>query len=233
MGYTIIIPYRDREEHLSSLLPRLEELMQGEQYEIIVTEQDDTTKFKKNILYNVAAQQAKYDTLIFHDVDYYPGDNVSYKTEPNVPLYPVRQVLFLGSDNEPLPIDKVPAGYRQFSQDVGNHSGGVFVMSKQIFEDIKGFNPYYFGWGKEDDDTRDRVAIKGYKWHRNDIGSFFALYHEPIGNLDNDPDWHNNNNVYGNYREYLDKGYADCDANVDEYDMNGVRWLKLTNLTVK
>jgi len=233
MSYSIIIPYRDREEHLETIIPSLQHLMKDETYEIIVVEQNDADKFKKNILYNVASKYAKFDTLVFHDVDYYPTENVSYKTDKHTPLYPVRQVVFLGPDNNPLPMEEVPAGYRHFRNDVGNHSGGVFVLSRFLFDSIGGFNPYYFGWGKEDDDTRDRVIAKGHKWHRNIEGSYYALYHKPIGNLDNDPDWHNNNKVYGNFHDYLTKGMDDCSADVEEYLMGDIRWLKLTNLQVK
>ncbi len=233
MSYSIIIPYRDRKDHLETLIPRLQELMAEEIYEIIVVEQCDAEKFKKNILYNVASKYAKYDMLVFHDVDYYPTDDVSYKTDHNTPLYPVRRVLFLDENNEMLPLERVPAGYRHFAQDVGNHSGGVFVLSRHIFDQIVGFNPYYFGWGKEDDDTRDRVIAKGYKWHRNAAGLYYALYHQPIGLLDNDPDWLNNNRIYGNYHSYLTKGINDCSADVEEYVVGEVRWLMLSNLQVK
>ena len=233
MSYSIIIPYRDREEHLRTLLPRLTTLFEAKDYEIIVAEQVDEGKFKKNILYNTAAQYATKDLLVFHDVDYYPTDDVDYHTTKEVPMYPVRQVIFLGEDNNPLPIEEVPAGYRSFSTDVGDHSGGVFVLSRHLFDTIGGFNPFYFGWGKEDDDTRDRVRAAGYNWNRNGSGLFLAMYHKPIGNLDGDPDWINNNIVYSNFKQYTNKGSNNCSADVEEFlaDAN-TKWLKISNLQV-
>ena len=50
--YSIIISYRNRESHLETLLPRLEEVFKGKEYEIIIAEQDDNDKFQKNSLYN-------------------------------------------------------------------------------------------------------------------------------------------------------------------------------------
>ena len=46
---------------------------------------------------------------------------------------------------------------RGFRNDVGDHSGGVFMMTKKSWEKIGGLNPLYVGWGLEDNDTRQRV----------------------------------------------------------------------------
>ena len=43
--YSIIISYRDREEHLQTLLPILQERFKNKKYEIIVCEQDDALNF--------------------------------------------------------------------------------------------------------------------------------------------------------------------------------------------
>ena len=53
MKYSIIITYRDREKHLSQLLPVLQKKFQDKDYEIIISEQDDNKKFRKNDLYNI------------------------------------------------------------------------------------------------------------------------------------------------------------------------------------
>lgn len=228
--YSIIVSYRDREDHLTVLLPRLKELFQDKDYEIIVAEQDDSDKFQKNSLYNLAALRATGNILVFHDVDHYPTDNVSYHTEAMTPLYPVRQVLFLGEDNQPRSMQDIPNGYRNFINDVGDHSGGVFVLSKELFIKTNGLNPYYKGWGKEDDDTRDRLRLLGYRWKRNEQGLFYGLYHTDNRPNDNDSDFINNHVLLSNLRNTLDFGYNDITADVDEFEaMDGVRWLKIKN----
>jgi hypothetical protein len=231
MKYSIIISYRDREEHLSTLLPRLQELFQNKTYEIIIAEQDNKDKFQKNSLYNLAAQKANGELLIFHDVDYYPADDVSYDTEPDVPLYPVRKVIFLDNNNQPRDYYNTPAGYRNFSNDVGDHSGGVFVLHRDLFYKMNGLNPYYIGWGKEDDDTRDRLRLLGYKWKRNEQGTFYGLYHEDNKPDDNDPDFINNHMILANISKTLDSGYKNVYGTVEEFSAgDNVRWLKINDL---
>lgn len=230
MKYSILITYRNRESHLTTLLPRLKEVFANESYEIIVAEQNDTDKFQKNSLYNLAAQRANGKLLVFHDVDYYPSDDVSYDTEENVPLYPVRRVIFLDAEGQIRKDEDTPAGYRSFKYDVGDHSGGVFVLSKKLFTTINGLNPYYKGWGMEDDDTRQRLRILGYNWKRNEEGLFYSLYHLDNHPDNDDKDFMNNMRLLMDPTNSISKGWADVDAKVDVYSMDDlITWLKITN----
>lgn len=228
--YSIIISYRDREDHLSTLLPTLHSKFRYANYEIIVAEQEDTDKFQKNSLYNLAAQHAKGEYLVFHDVDYIPTNTVSYETKENIPLYPVKQVMFLGEDNQPRDINDIPGGYRNFMKDVGDHSGGVFVLSKDLFYKMNGFNPYYKGWGKEDDDTRDRLRLLGYNWKRNEEGLFYALYHSHNCPENNDTDFINNQILLSQLKNNLHMGYKNVTADIEEFQLEkNVKWLKIKN----
>lgn len=230
MKFSIIIPYRDREEHLSTLLPRLKDLFKDKSYEIIVAEQDDSGAFQKNSLYNLAVSKSKGDILIFHDVDYYPTDTVSYYTDKNTPLYPVKQVQFLDNSGKLRDSNDIPLGYVNFHNDVGDHSGGVFVMHRSLFFASNGLNPYYKGWGKEDDDTRERLRLLGYNWKRNNEGLFYALYHEDNKPEDNDINFVNNSILLYNLKNTLDWGYEDVTADIEIYDAgDDVKWLKIKN----
>jgi predicted nuclease of predicted toxin-antitoxin system len=230
IDYSFIISYRDREEHLAKLLPRLKDLMKDTSYEILVVEQDDTDKFQKNSLYNLAARRSNGRLLVFHDVDYYPADDVTYETEENIPYYPVGRVVFLDEKDQPKSISNVPGGYQNFHNNVGDHSGGVFVLSKTLFERVGGLNPYYKGWGKEDDDTRDRLRLLGYTWIRNEQGLFYALHHADNHPGNSDQDFINNHILLSNIKNTLHLGYANVTADVVEFqgDSN-LRWLKIKN----
>lgn len=230
MKYSIIITYRDREKHLSTLLPRLEEIFKDESYEIIIAEQDNSEKFQKNSLYNIAVEKSKGDILVFHDVDYYPVENITYETETDIPFYPVGKVVFLDENSQPRHIDDIPSGYRNFHNTVGDHSGGVFVLSRDLFYKTNGLNPFFKGWGKEDDATRDRLRYLGYKWKRNHDAVYYALYHEDSKPDDNDEDFVNNGKLYMSLPTTTHIGYKNVKGKLQEFNMPGhenVRWLKI------
>ena len=181
MKYSVIITYRDREKHLSQLLPVLQKKFQDKDYEIIISEQDDNKKFRKNDLYNIAVRDySTGDILIFHDVDYVPDNEVTYELDNQEAVYPCRRAIFLNEEGKFKELDEIPLGYRGFRNDVGDHSGFVFMMTREMLEKVGGLNPLYVGWGLEDDDTRERVRTHGYKWYRPEpeVGTFFVLPHE-------------------------------------------------------
>jgi len=229
--YSIIISYRNREEHLSVLLPRLKEIFTNKSYEIIIAEQDNNEKFQKNSLYNIATKKATGDIFIFHDVDYYPSDDVSYYTTSDVPLYPVRNLIFLNQEGTQRDFDDIPEGYRNFHQNVGDHSGGVFVLHRELFYKMNGLNPYYKGWGKEDDDTRDRLRLLGYSWKRNKEGLFYGLYHIHNYPKHDDVDFINNYILLFQLENNLHLGYKNVSADLKEFktDNNNIKWLKIKN----
>lgn len=229
---SFIIPYRNRENHLSKLLPRLKELLSGKKYEIIIAEQNNNDKFSLNSLYDIAYKYTSGNTIVFHDVDYYPSDSVTYNTTEDIPFYPVGKLIFLDENDNQRSINDIPAGYRNFHNTVGNHAGGVFVLPRNVFEKIGGFNPYYRGWGKDDDDTRARVKINGYEWHRNNDGLFYGLYHEDSKPEDGDDDFIRNHQILGKFEDYLNYGYKDVSAEVEVFDAgDNVTWLKINNFT--
>ena len=230
IDYSFIISYRNREDHLSKLLPRLKTIMEGKSYEIVVVEQDDNDKFQKNSLYNLAVQHTSGRLLIFHDVDYYPGESISYDTDADVPFYPVGKVYFLDQNDQPRDLQDIPGGYQNFHNNVGDHSGGVFVLSRELFDKTSGLNPYYKGWGKEDDDTRDRLRLLGYTWNRNQDGIFYALHHEDNKPADSDRDFINNHILLNNLRQNLQLGKNSVKADVDVYEFDkDIKWLKVKN----
>ena len=228
--YSIIISYRNREEHLSVLLPRLKEIFNNKSYEVIIAEQDNDEKFQKNSLYNIATQKATGDIFIFHDVDYYPSDDVSYYTTSDIPLYPVKNLIFLNQEGTQRDFDDIPEGYRNFHQNVGDHSGGVFVLHRELFYKMNGLNPYYKGWGKEDDDTRNRLRLLGYNWKRNEEGVFYGLYHVHNYPEHDDVDFINNHILLSQLENNLHLGYKNVSADLEEFKTdNNIKWLKIKN----
>ncbi|GBN99504.1 Beta-1,4-galactosyltransferase 1 [Araneus ventricosus] len=77
----LIIPYRDRLEHLTTLLYTLHPLLQRQllEYRVYVVEQYGNETFNKGVLMNAGVREALRDNdfqcFVFHDVDMIPEDD--------------------------------------------------------------------------------------------------------------------------------------------------------------
>ncbi|ELU11825.1 hypothetical protein CAPTEDRAFT_219917 [Capitella teleta] len=135
----IIVPYRDREQHLKGLLVHLHPILHAQQldYRILVVEQRDPAIFNKAACMNSAFVEAsvrwKFDCVIFHDVDTLMEDGRSlFRCGRN----PVHYSICLDREK-----------YRRSMQ---AWFGGVVAMTTKQFRDVNGFSNRFFGWGAED-----------------------------------------------------------------------------------
>jgi len=149
----IIIPVRDREEHLRFLLYYLHSMLQRQQlrYQIVVVEQDDRNIFNKDQLMNTAfkyiVNNTNFRCVVFHDVDLFSeNDRLIYKcTESD------DTVTHLAHR-----IDKY-----EYKFCCGMTIGGVLMLKTDQFIKINGFSNEYYGWGGEDDDANQRIIWTG------------------------------------------------------------------------
>lgn len=237
--YSIIIPYRDRQAHLEVLLPRLQEVFADKDYEIIVSEQNDSDNFNLANTQNVAAQYATGNIIVLHQVDYYPTDDVSYEIHDQ-PVLPARQGIFVNTDFTKRDYYDIPGGYREWENGIDdNFYGGVVVIRKEHWDKINGINPLYKGWGNEDEDLRERFKWAGYTPVRNSVGTYYCLYHDDNGDIAKKPKEHQQDfiegrQIFANAYEYRHLGYKNVKADVEEFDtgIDRVRWIKSTNYTV-
>lgn len=237
--YSIIIPYRDRQAHLEVLLPRLQEVFADKDYEIIVSEQNDSDNFNLANTQNVAAQYATGNIIVLHQVDYYPTDDVSYEIQDQ-PVLPARTGVFVNTDFTKRDYYDIPGGYRQWENGIDeNFYGGVVVMRKEHWDTINGINPLYKGWGNEDEDLRERFKWAGYTPVRNSVGTYYCLYHDDNGDIAKKPKEHQQDfiegrQIFANAYEYRHLGYKNVKADVEEFDtgIDRVRWIKSTNYMV-
>jgi len=241
MKYSIIIPYRDRQEHLEILLPRLQEHFQDKNYEIIVSEQNDSDNFRIACVENIGFQICTGNIIILQQVDYYPTDDVSYEVT-NTPILPAKKGIFLDKDNKsPREFLDIPGGYRKWSEEIdSDFYGGVICMKREHFEMINGLNPLYKGWGNEDEDLRERFVWAGIPVKRNEVGTFLCLYHEDNGDMskkktDHQQDFYEGRKYFYE-KAYNDRniGYKNLKADIEEFDcgIENVKWIKSTNYTI-
>lgn len=158
---TVVIPYRDREQHLRELLPALEAQLEGQQlqHRIIVVEQQSGGLFNRGRLINIGVHFSAdaTDYYCLHDVDAIPV-SANYLC-PSQPLRLVNQITG-------------EAGKKQHNDYY--FSGAVAIRKEQILA-VNGFSNEYWGWGKEDDDFFFRLLLAGYLCYFDTQGSFHDL----------------------------------------------------------
>ncbi|XP_053986973.1 beta-1,4-N-acetylgalactosaminyltransferase bre-4-like [Hylaeus volcanicus] len=146
----IIIPFRDRPQHLQALLYNLHPMLLRQQidYQIFVIEQKGSESFNRAMLMNVgyveALRERLFDCFIFHDVDLLPEDDRNLYTCPEQPRH------------MSVAVDKFK--YRLPYADL---FGGVSAMSREQFHMVNGFSNVFWGWGGEDDDMANRIKAHG------------------------------------------------------------------------
>ena len=174
MRLGIIIPYRDREAHLTKMLPHTVSFFRRNtdiEPLFVLAEQDDDLPFNKGAILNhaYAACAGMIDYVCFNDVDYMPM--WADYSEPNLPS----RIVWYG-------LDKRPVGHGTDRAVCAQRYGlaAVAVMRKWHFEACNGYSNTYWGWGYEDTDLAKRLESVGIPLGYKD-GTFIALDHDSNG----------------------------------------------------
>lgn len=157
----IIIPYRNREEHLQKFY----EHFKNEHFDVYVIEQCDSQKFNRGLLLNagfqIASNKKNYDYYIFHDVDSFPDQELM-----KLYYYKGNKIIHYASP------------YLGYKYTFDSFFGGITGMDKETFIKINGFPNFFYGWGGEDDALYNHIALANYKdIYRPQIGSYLLLEH--------------------------------------------------------
>ncbi|XP_065262124.1 beta-1,4-galactosyltransferase 1 [Emys orbicularis] len=164
----IIIPFRNRDEHLKYWLYYLHPILQRQQldYGVYVINQGGEETFNRAKLLNVGFEEAlkeyDYGCFVFSDVDLIPMDD--------------RNIYKCYSQPRHLSVSMDKFGFRlPYNQ----YFGGVSALNKEQFVKINGFPNNYWGWGGEDDDIYNRLFFKGMRISRPDavIGKCRMIRH--------------------------------------------------------
>lgn len=164
----IIIPFRNRDEHLNYWLYYLHPILQRQQldYGVYVINQAGEKTFNRAKLLNIgfteALKEYDYDCFVFSDVDLIPMDD--------------RNTYKCYSQPRHLSVSMDKFGFRlPYNQ----YFGGVSALNKEQFQKINGFPNNYWGWGGEDDDIYNRLLFKGMGISRPDatIGKCRMIRH--------------------------------------------------------
>ncbi|KAF7240857.1 Beta-1,4-galactosyltransferase 5 [Varanus komodoensis] len=164
----ILIPFRNRYEHLPVLFRHLIPMLQRQrlQFAFYVIEQAGNQPFNRAMLFNVGFREAMkdldWDCLIFHDVDHIPENDRNYYGCGQMPRHfaaKLDKYMYL------LP-------YNEFF-------GGVSGLTVGQFRKINGFPNAFWGWGGEDDDLWNRYALLRKSKERQELDGLNNLNYFP------------------------------------------------------
>ena len=175
----IVIPYRDRVEHLFQTVPHLATYFTRDKLDvdlsvrIIVVEQPVGGPFNRGLMCNIGYKLVRdaIDYVCFHDVDYLPIW-ADYRC-PDLPT----MIIWHGFESRPL--DPAQPQARLLNK-VERCFSAVVLIRKEQFEHVNGYPVQYWGWGPEDGELRLRLELTGYGV-RHRKGTFMALDHINAG----------------------------------------------------
>jgi hypothetical protein len=143
MKYNIIVPYRNREEHLKSFIDAYSNIINDIDCNVLFVHQKDERPFNRGALLNAGFLEFMKDRsdgiMVFHDVDVFPKywGALNFDVEKGVVGHPCMQH--------------------------GNFSlGGVSCFWAEEYIKLNGY-PNYWGWGMEDVTLYKRCIDNGIK----------------------------------------------------------------------
>jgi hypothetical protein len=175
---TIVVPYRDRPQHLDLFLSHVcaffsravSDVETG--LDILIVDQGNAAPFNGGLLKNIGFDlaRARCTQICFHDVDYLPIWVDYSKPKGLTPL------VWYGAERRPL----VPGGTLVIEQRLENFFGGAVLIPARDFEVANGYANDYWGWGFEDIDLLARCICSGITIDRRK-GTFHPLNHASEG----------------------------------------------------
>ncbi len=162
----IVIPYRDRKNHLNHfikfILPLLNKQLSS--VRVAVIEQQDNKLFNRGALINIGYKIYKHkaESIITHDIDLYPTNEC------------IKKYYFGDFD-----------GVHGICCSPCNTLGGIVKMKMDDFELINGFPNNFWGWGVEDKAFQNRIESKNLEIKKSILrnrGDFTKYFHSDESN---------------------------------------------------
>lgn len=183
----IIVPYRDRAEHLAKFVPHYRDVLP-----IIVVEQCNEKPFNRAKLLNVGFWERgeDYDYAVYSDVDMYARDMQPYRHYPECPTH-------LAS----------ACSQFNFTMPFADYFGGVTSISTKDMIAANGFSNSFWSWGAEDCEMREHLLSLGFSIARFENNLYDCADHKrPIDPIN----YPKNQALYKNGRHSWD-GLTSCE----------------------
>jgi len=163
----IIIPHRNRIDHLKKFISHINKLDKGNNtFTIIIVDQNNADLFNRALLLNIGYYIAKinnnYDRYIFHDVDSYPTQELfnMYFTHLDYNIH-------------------YASPYLEYKYSYYTFIGGVIGLKGSDIERTNGYSNFFYGHSGEDDSQHNRLKICNIKLYRPSKGSYILEEHDP------------------------------------------------------
>nr|XP_034329667.1 beta-1,4-N-acetylgalactosaminyltransferase bre-4 isoform X1 [Crassostrea gigas] len=163
----ILIPFRNRGNHLRILLNNLHPILYRQQlgYTIYVLKQADEKPFNRGKLFNIGYKEAKkfnHTCFVFHDVD----------------LIPENDKILYGCVRSPMHLSRAVDTFN-YKLPYKNMLGGVAAWKTREFEQVNGWSNLFVNWGGEDDDLSCRTIANKLSVFRfrNSVARYTMLKH--------------------------------------------------------
>lgn len=164
----IIIPHQNNIQNLQKLISyfqseQMVKILKNNRMDLFIIDQNNADKFNRGLLLNIgyliAMKNHSYDRYIFHDINYFPDEELFtlYFKYINYNIHFVSPEL----NNSP-----------------NNFIGGVFAIKKVDFEKINGYPNNFFGHGTENEAFYNRCAKMDLVIYRPTKGLFKDKFYD-------------------------------------------------------
>lgn len=141
MNLAIIIPYRNRSQHLAKFLQHYRPRLPAAEF--IIVEQSIHKQFNRAKLLNIGVLNTNADYYAFHDVDMLVQGAYDY----SCPASPTLLATNASQFNWQMPFPE--------------YFGGVVLFNKQDFIACNGYSNRFEGWGGEDNEMYNHLQSCG------------------------------------------------------------------------
>ena len=149
MKLGVCVPYRNREEHLHTFVPKVGKHLkeQGIDFQMYFAHQVDDKLFNRGATKNIAAKHAfeeGCDYVVWHDIDMIPEKGADYSYPDKYPIHLATRISQM-----------------DYQLKYHEYFGGAVLFSKEQVEKTNGYSNDYWDWGMEDDDLFWRCHLEG------------------------------------------------------------------------
>eukprot|EP00127_Corallochytrium_limacisporum_P007448 Clim_evm51s251 gene=Clim_evmTU51s251 len=162
----IIVPFRKAQKELDQFLPYMSEWMMNKAkvpHTFLVVNQVDKYRFNRGSVLNAGVKHADKlgcDYVLLNDVDTLPKDPLLDFSYPGETVHMTPAQLYT-------------------RMTYVRYFGGVHLMSVKDFEAVNGFSNFFWGWGGEDDEFRNRFVNKRIGFMTPNIGDPDKFHGQP------------------------------------------------------